>query len=78
MRNVVAARGARAAAAAQPYVEGSSGQLVAHPGLRVADTAEAAATRYATALLLTPEARSRHSIKAPEKTSDEPWLSAVA
>lgn len=62
VRSVELARTARAAAAGRPFVEGSRGQLVPHPGLKVAADAEAAAWRYAGALLLTPEARKRHEL----------------
>lgn len=63
-RNVALARTARSQAAAEPFVSGSQGQPVAHPGLKVAAEAEAAALRSATALLLTPEARKRHGVGA--------------
>ena len=78
VRAVCLSRTAREAAAEQPFVEGSKGQLVAHPGLRVAAEAERDACRYATALLLTPEARRRHEIKAPQEGGDLAFLAAVA
>ncbi len=77
VRAVFLARQARSAAAGEPFVEGSKGQLVAHPGLKVAAEAERDACRYGTALLLTPEARRRHEIKAPE-TDAFPFLAAVS
>ncbi len=66
VRTVTIARTARQAAGSTPFVEGSKGQLVAHPGLKVAAEAERDAVRYAGALLLTPEARKRHEVKPPE------------
>ena len=77
VRAVCLSRTAREAAAEQPFVEGSKGQLVAHPGLRVAAEAERDACRYASALLLTPEARRRHEIKAPQEGGDLAFLAAV-
>jgi len=62
VRSVLLARRAREAAGAEPFVSGSRGQLVPHPGLKVAADAEAAACRAAGALLLTPEARKRHDL----------------
>ena len=76
-RAVCLARSAREIAAEQPFVEGSKGQLVAHPGLRVAAEAERDACRFATALLLTPEARQRHDVRAPDHEHDLPFLVAV-
>jgi len=79
VRAVCLSRTAREAAATEPFVEGSKGQLVAHPGLRVAAEAERDACRYATALLLTPEARKRHDVHAPEGADDLiPFLTTVA
>jgi len=78
VRAVCLSRTAREAAAEEPFVEGSKGQLVAHPGLRVAAEAERDAHRYATALLLTPEARQRHEIRSPiESDNGLPFLAAV-
>jgi P27 family predicted phage terminase small subunit len=77
VRAVCLARTAREFAAQEPFVEGSKGQLVAHPGLRVAAEAERDACRYATALLLTPEARQRHEIKAPEEGGELAFLASV-
>jgi len=78
VRAVCLSRTAREFAAQEPFVEGSKGQLVAHPGLKVAAEAERDACRYATALLLTPEARQRHDVKAPDHEHDLPFLAAVA
>jgi P27 family predicted phage terminase small subunit len=78
VRAVSLARTARELAAREPFVEGSKGQLVAHPGLRVAAEAERDACRYAGALLLTPEARQRHEIKAPEEGGELAFLASVA
>lgn len=49
---------ARTEADAEPFVEGSTGQLVAHPGYRLAEQCEAAALKYAQELLLTARQRS--------------------
>lgn len=78
VRAVCLSRTAREAAAEQPFVEGSKGQLVAHPGLRVAAEAERDACRYATALLLTPEVRRRHEIKAPQEGGDLAFLAVAS
>jgi P27 family predicted phage terminase small subunit len=77
VRAVCLARSARRAADTNPFVEGSKGQLVAHPGLKVAAEAERDACRYATELLLTPGARKRHEIKAPEEAGVLPFLASV-
>ena len=71
VRSIVLARLARAAAAGRPFVEGSRGQLVPHPGLKVAADAEAAACRYAGALLLTAEARKRHELGRVDGPRDD-------
>ena len=62
VRSVALARSSRATAHHEPFVKGSRGQLVAHPGLKVAAEAERDAARYAAALLLTPQARKRHDL----------------
>jgi P27 family predicted phage terminase small subunit len=78
VRNVIRAREAREAAKDQSYVRGGNGQLAPHPGLKVADQAEAAIHRYATALILTPEARSRHGIKGVERSDNGvPWTAGL-
>lgn len=77
-RAVALARSARLAAAEEPFVEGSKGQLVAHPGLKVAAEAERDACRFATALLLTPEARKRHDVTPAESGDALPFLAQVA
>ena len=69
VRSVLLARLARAAAGSEPFITGSRGQPVAHPGLKMARDAEADAHRYAGALLLTPEARKRHEL-APDSDRD--------
>jgi P27 family predicted phage terminase small subunit len=81
VRAIALARTARLTAAASPFVEGSKGQLVAHPGLKVAAEAERDAHRYATALLLTPEARKRHEVKPPDPSQHGnglPFLAPIA
>ncbi|MGI8462578.1 MAG: P27 family phage terminase small subunit [Solirubrobacterales bacterium] len=71
VRAILTARRAAAAAADRPFVEGSRGQLVAHPAVKAAAEAERDACRFAQALLLTPDARRRHEVKTPEH---EPFL----
>lgn len=65
-----AARIAREKAADEPFVEGSTGQLVAHPGTRTAEAAEAKALGIANALLLTPDARARRGLADDEPERD--------
>lgn len=62
---VSTARTMRAAATATPWTEGSTGQLVAHPGFKVSADADRDAARYAADLLLTPAARKRAGVQAP-------------
>ncbi len=76
VRWVTGARQTRSEAARQPFVEGSKGQPVAHPGLKVAAEAERDACRYATALLLTPEARKRHDL-APTDGPSAPIFDVI-
>ena len=76
VRSLVLARQARAEVASSPFTEGSRGQLVAHPGVKIASDAERDAERYARALLLTPEARARHDVKG--RDGDEPFLASLA
>jgi len=45
--------------------------------LKVAEAAEAAAHKYATALLLTPESRKRHGIKTTNGRAAEDELNAL-
>jgi len=56
---VQTARVMRTAAEAEPWTTGSTGQLVAHPALKLAAEADRDAARYAGDLLLTPAARKR-------------------
>jgi|SRR5215212_1245362 len=65
VRAVATFRAARRGSASEPFVDGSKGQLVAHPGLKVAAGAEGVAHRFASSLLLTPEARKRYEVKHP-------------
>lgn len=71
VRTILLAQSARKAVAAEPFVTGSRDQLVAHPGVRVASEAARDAERYAKALLLTPESRSRHDIRPGGDDGDD-------
>jgi phage terminase small subunit len=70
-RNVVHARTARTDARQWGLDVGNAGQLIAGAKLKVAADSEAAAHRYATALLLTPESRKRHGVKAIEGGAED-------
>ena len=71
VRAVERAAEARRTAEAEPLVVGSTGQPVAHPMFQVARQAELDAHKYATALLLTPEARAKHGIEPDDGPDDE-------
>ena len=51
--------------------DGSGVQMYAHTELKVTEGAEAAALKYATALLLTPESRKRHGVTVPSGSTSE-------
>jgi phage terminase small subunit len=70
VRKLLLAKTSREAAELDPFVEGSKGQLVAHPGLKVSREAERDALSIAKALLLTPEARKRHQVAAHADEGD--------
>lgn len=55
--NLMEADNALRLAAADPFTEGSQGQMVAHPGFGVAKGCEAAAVAAARQLMLTPATR---------------------
>lgn len=59
------------------YTTGSTGQLVAHPAVKMARDAEADAQKYAEALLLTPASRARAHRGAKKTEADEPDLAAL-
>jgi P27 family predicted phage terminase small subunit len=69
VRCLVRAKTARNAVESQ-FVEGSMGQMVAHPGLKLAREAERDAHVYAESLLLTPQMRKRHEITARDTADD--------
>ncbi len=72
VRAVRLAQRARAAADEFPFMRGSSGPvMLAHVELKVAEAAETAALKYATALLLTPESRKRHGVTIPSGATSE-------
>ena len=73
---VSTARAMRAAAHAEPWTTGSTGQLVPHPGWRLAAEADRDAARYAGDLLLTPAARKRAGITMAA-TDDEKFLAGL-
>jgi P27 family predicted phage terminase small subunit len=76
VRSLALSRQAREAVSVCPFVEGSRGQMVAHPGVKVASDADRDAERYARALLLTPESRSRHDVGG--EPDGEPFIASLA
>lgn len=72
---VMTARHMRAAAACEPWTAGSTGQLVAHPGFKLAADADRDAARFAADLLLTPAARKRADLPHGHDVGDSsPFL----
>lgn len=71
------ARRARAAAATDPYVEGSTGQMVEHPGFKLAAAADNRAMTLAKELLLTPAARRRAGVKDESPDGADPMGSLL-
>lgn len=72
-RNAVLARQARTTLTAygDPFrVSGEMDRATVRGCLKIATDAEAAAHKFATALLLTPESRKRHGVKAAEAGAD--------
>jgi phage terminase small subunit len=72
-RNAVLARQARTAIKGygDPFrVAGEMDRATVRGCLKIATDAEAAAHKFATALLLTPESRRRHGVKAVEGGAD--------
>ena len=65
------AQRAREAAADYPLQRTSSGTMPGVVEMQLADKAEAAALKYATALLLTPESRKRHGVTIPSSATSE-------
>lgn len=61
----------QAAASSEPFVEGSMGQLVDHPGFARADKAQDKALAIATKLLLTPESRAKHKLDEDRDADDD-------
>src|SRR4051794_24620657 len=59
------ARAMRAVAREAPFTTGSTGQLVPHPGWKVAAEADRDAAQRAAELLLTPAARKRAGLAGP-------------
>ena len=72
VRNVRLAQRAREAAEEWPLQRSSTGgNLIAHVEFKVAESAEAAALKYASALLLTAESRKRHGVTVPSGATSE-------
>lgn len=55
----------------EPFTTGSKGQLVAHPGFKLARDLELDALKYASALLLTPKARKTAGVDGEPSDGDE-------
>ncbi|HEX6020616.1 MAG TPA: P27 family phage terminase small subunit [Solirubrobacter sp.] len=70
VRAMNSARIDRQAADDEPFVEGSTGQIVAHPGRKSAEAAEAKAIALAEKLVLTPDARARRGLSDGEPQKD--------
>ncbi len=72
VRSVRLAQRARIAADELPFMRCPGvPQLVPHIEMKVAEGAETAALKYASALLLTPESRKRHGVEIPTGAVDE-------
>src|SRR4051794_38287146 len=71
VRNVRLAQRAREAAETFPLQRNSTGTMIGHVEYQVAEKAEAAALKYATSLLLTPESRKRHGVTVPSGATSE-------
>ncbi len=73
VRSVRLAQRAREAADALPFMRASNSNtaMYAHVELKVAEGAESAALKYATALLLTAESRKRHNVTIPSGATSE-------
>jgi P27 family predicted phage terminase small subunit len=71
VRTVRLAQRARTAAEEWPFQRDPNGGLmIGHVEMKVAENAEAAALKYATSLLLTPESRKRHGVTVPSGASE--------
>lgn len=70
VRNVLLARTARIEAG-HYGLETTGGQLMAGAKYKLAADCEAAAYRYATALLLTPESRKKHGVTAAKNGAED-------
>lgn len=75
--NRMAAHGALAEAAAEPWVSGSTGQLVAHPGFAVAARCDQVALSLARQLRLTPATCEAVMDESDDDTADEEPTSAL-
>ncbi len=71
VRTVRLAQRAREAADEFPLQRSATGGMLAHVELKVAEGAETAALKYASALLLTAESRKRHGVSVPSGATSE-------
>jgi P27 family predicted phage terminase small subunit len=72
VRTVRLAQRARTAAEEWPFMRDANGAvMIGHVEMKVAENAEAAALKYATSLLLTPESRKRHGVTIPSGATSE-------
>lgn len=67
VRHVTLSRLSRVERAGRLTTIGSTGNLVAHPGIKTERDADTDAHRYAEALLLTPAARQKAGMKQPRE-----------
>jgi phage terminase small subunit len=69
---------ARTAADAEPFVAGSTDQLVAHPGYQLAERSRSAALKYAQELLLTARQRSIRKLGDGGEEKKDPFDALLA
>lgn len=71
--NLIAADNALSQALLEPFVEGSQGQLVEHPGYKIAARCDEKAMAFARQLRLTPLARSSGRTDEKPKRPEDPF-----
>jgi|GEM_PF-2284989 len=77
VQNLQTADDLMAAAVAEPFVEGSTGQTTEHPGFKVATRCDAQAVSYARQLKLTPFVRNLAASEDPDEAEEyDPILQA--